>query len=100
MNSYSNMQSWDGDTPDRRFRWVLRRFQIWKDHFGLEVLTMKSVSLSGLVHALKIALNETGYNPKDFLRTPDGINLAFQYDYDIASQHYVNVVYNRVKKYL
>jgi len=88
-----------GDSLDKRFRWVQRRFMIWKDYFNMNVLTMKTVTLSGLVHSIKIGMAKTLLGPRDFLRTQEGYELARQYDY-ADSTHYVDVIYNRVKKYL
>lgn len=89
-----------GDSPDKRYRWVLRRVVIWRDYFNLDVLTMKSISTSGLVHELKIALSK--YDKMDlrsFLSSEEGLCLARQYGYG-TNIHYVEVIYNKVKKYL
>lgn len=87
-----------GDTPDRRFRWVLRRVVIWKDYFGLAVLTMKTIAMSGLVHELKQGMASTGLGLRDYLKTAEGKSLAQRYGYT-SDAHYVDIIMDKVKKY-
>ena len=93
------LNSRPGDTPDKRFRWVLRRVVIWREHFNMDVLTMKSIAMSGLVHHLRTSLERTGLSLREFLRSSEGKQLALQYGYD-SEAHYVEVIVNKVKKYL
>lgn len=85
------------DTPERKFRWVQRRFAIWQTHFELPVLTMKSVAMSGLVHELKMALSATGMSLNRFLKTSDGEQLAQKYGY--TNREYVTILMDKVGVY-
>lgn len=87
-----------GDSPDRRFRWVLRRVVIWRDYFDLPVLTMKTITMSGLVHELKQGMASTGLALRDYLKTPAGKSLAQRYGYT-SDAHYVDIILDKVKKY-
>ena len=85
------------DTPERKFRWVQRRFAIWQTHFDLPVLTMKSVAMSGLVHELKLALSANGMSLNRFLKTSDGEQLAARYGY--TNREYVTILMDKVGVY-
>ena len=85
------------DTPERKFRWVQRRFAIWQTEFKLPVLTMKSVAMSGFVHELKTALSNNGMSLRQFLRSSDGKQLAERYGY--TNGEYVNIVMDKVGVY-
>lgn len=87
-----------GDSSDRRFRWVLRRVMIWRDYFGLPVLTMKTIAMSGLVHELKQGMAITGLALREYLKTPAGKSLAQRYGYT-SDAHYVDIILDKVRKY-
>jgi len=83
------------ETADRKFRWVMRQFDIWCENFGYPYLTMKSVVTSGLVHELKLGMEQTGLSLRDYLKTDAGQKLAARYDY--TNSYYMDVIANKVK---
>ena len=85
------------DTPERKFRWIQRRFAIWQEYFDLPVLTMKSVAMSGLVHEIRSGMCKTGLSLRDFLKSETGRTVAAKFDF--TSESYVSVVYDKVKIY-
>ena len=89
--------SYQEQTEDRKFRWVLRRMVIWREHFHIDVLTMKSVAMSGIVHELKIGAKNTNCSLREYLRTEEGKSIAERFGY--TSEHYIDVVANKVGVY-
>ena len=83
---------------ERKFRWVLRRVVIWREHFSIPVLTMKTISLSGLVHAVKEGMNETGLSLRDYLKSEYGKQLATIWGFKAFD--YVNVIYEKVRWFI
>jgi hypothetical protein len=83
---------------ERKFRWVLRRMVIWREYFDIPVLTMKSVSLSGLVHAVKEGMKETNLNLRDYLKSEHGKQLAITWGFKAFD--YVNVIYEKVRWFI
>ena len=83
---------------ERKFRWVLRRVVIWREHFGIPVLTMKTISLSGLVHAITEGMKETKLPLRDYLKSEYGKQLAMIWGFKAFD--YVNVIYEKVRWYV
>lgn len=83
---------------DRRFRWLYRKVQVFRNHVGMPWLTMKVISNSGFLHYLQKGMNETGLEIKAFLRTDKGQDLMNRYGYD--SKHAIDNVTHKYKDYL
>lgn len=83
---------------ERKFRWVLRRVVIWREHFGIPVLTMKTISLSGLVHAITEGMKATELPLRDYLKSEYGKQLAMVWGFKAFD--YVNVIYEKVRWYV
>lgn len=83
---------------ERKFRWVLRRVVIWRDYFGIPVLTMKTISLSGLVHAVKVGMAQNNLSLREYLKSQDGQQLATIWGFKAFD--YVNVIYEKVRWYI
>lgn len=86
------------DSEDRRFRWIYRKVQIFRDHVGMPWLTMKIIQNSGFAHYLKIGMDKTGLGIKDFLKTGNGKELMVRYGY--TSQFAVDNVVHKYKDYV
>ena len=69
------------DSDDKFFRWVYRKVMNFRDYLGIQGLTMKNISTSGMAHYLRIGMEETGLELKEFLRTVDGQKLMDKYNY-------------------
>ena len=83
---------------ERKFRWVLRRVVIWREYFGIPILTMKTISTSGLVHAVKEGMKVTGLSLRDYLKSEYGKQLAMIWDFKAFD--YVNVIYEKVRWFI
>lgn len=68
-------------SDDRFFRWIYRRIMNFRMHLGIQGLTMKNISTSGMAHYLRLGMEETGLELKEFLRTEDGQKLMEKYNY-------------------
>ena len=69
------------DSDDKCFRWVYRKIQNFRMHVGIDGLTMKNISISGMCHYLRVGMEETGMDLKSFLRTEMGEKLMNKYGY-------------------
>lgn len=86
------------DSADKRFRWIYRKVQKYRDHVGMPWLTMKIIQNSGFAHYLKIGMDKTGLGLKDFLKTEDGKELMSRYGYN--SQYAVDNIVHKYKDYV
>lgn len=86
------------DSEDRRFRWVYRKLQLYRDHVGMPWLTMKIIGNSGFAHYLQQGMEETGLDIKRFLKTEQGQELAHKYGY--TSQYAIDNLTHRYKDYV
>lgn len=86
------------DSEDRRFRWIYRKIQIFRDHVGMPWLTMKIIGNSGFAHYLKLGMDRTGLGLKDFLKTEEGKELMNRYGYN--SQYAVDNIVHKYKDYI
>jgi hypothetical protein len=86
------------DSEDRRFRWIYRKVQIFRDYVGMPWLTMKIIGNSGFAHYLQKGMEETGLEVKDFLKTDAGRELAYRYGY--TSQHAIDNLTHKYKNYV
>ena len=86
------------DSEDRRFRWIYRKLQIFRDHVGMPWLTMKINQNSGFAHYLKLGMDKTGLGIKEFLKTDQGKELMNRYGYQ--SQFAVDNVVHKYKDYV
>lgn len=86
------------DSEDRRFRWIYRKLQIFRDHVGMPWLTMKIIQNSGFTHYLKLGMDKTGLGIKEFLKTDQGKELMSRYGYQ--SQFAVDNVVHKYKDYV
>lgn len=86
------------DSDDRRFRWVYRKVQNFRDHVGIPGLTMKNIHISGMYHYLCQGMQETGLDLKSFLRSDDGHDLAEKYGFH--SDSYVDNLTHRFKDFV
>lgn len=69
------------DSDDKFFRWVYRKVMNFRDYIGIQGLTMKNISTSGMAHYLRIGMEETGLELKAFLLTETGQKLMDKYNY-------------------
>lgn len=86
-NAYALMSN------DKKFRWVYRRMQIYRDYVDMPMLTMKSLHASGLLHEIKIGMQVENLGLREFLYTDKGKKLAEQYGYN--SKSYVDILANK-----
>lgn len=70
------------DSDDKFFRWVYRKVQNFRKHVGIEEMTMKNISTSGMTYYLRKGMSETGLGLKEFLMTEDGAKLMNKYNYN------------------
>jgi hypothetical protein len=59
---------------------------------------MKTISLSGLVHAIKEGLDATKLPLRDYLKSEDGKKLAMIWGF--KANDYVNVIYEKVRMHI
>ena len=83
---------------ERKFRWVLRRVVIWREYFDIPVLTMKTISLSGLVYALQEGMREANMDLRGYLKSAHGKQIADIWGFKAFD--YVNVIYEKVRWYI
>ena len=86
------------DSNDKYFRWVYRKIQNFRDHVGIERMTMKNIHLSGFYHYLCEGMQETGLDLKTFLQSIDGQHLAEKYGFH--SDSYVDNLTHRFKDFV
>lgn len=86
------------NSEDRRFRWIYRKIQIFREHVGMPWLTMKIIQNSGFAHYLKIGMDKTGLGIKDFLKTKGGKELMLRYGYN--SQYAIDNIVHKYKDYV
>ena len=86
------------DSEDRRFRWIYRKVQKYREHVGMPWLTMKIIQNSGFAHYLKLGMDKTGLGIKEFLKTDHGTELMSRYGYN--SQFAVDNVVHKYKDYV
>ena len=86
------------DSADRRFRWIYRKVQKYREHVGMPWLTMKIIQNSGFAHYLKLGMEKSGLSIKDFLKTKEGNELMSRYGYQ--SQFAVDNVVHKYKDYV
>ena len=84
------------DSDDKFFRWVYRKLQNFRKHVGIEEMTMKNISTSGMCHYLREGMAQTGLDLKAFLRTEMGEKLMDKYNY--FSEHRIDNVTHRYKQ--
>ena len=86
------------DSADRRFRWIYRKVQKFREHVGMPWLTMKIIQNSGFAHYLKLGMDESGLGLKDFLKTEKGKALMERYGY--KSNFAVDNIVHKYKDYV
>lgn len=86
------------DSADKRFRWIYRKVQKYREHVGMPWLTMKIIQNSGFAHYLKLGMDKSGLAIKDFLRTEDGNELMLRYGYE--SKFAIDNVVHKYKDYV
>ncbi len=86
------------DSEDRRFRWIYRKVQIFRDHVGMPWLTMKIIQNSGFAHYLKLGMDNSRLAIKDFLKTEEGKCLMARYGYE--SKFAIDNVVHKYKDYV
>ena len=84
------------DSDDKFFRWVYRKIMNLRTHVGIQGLTMKNITTSGMCYYLREGMNETGLDLKEFLRTEMGENLMDKYNY--FSEYRIDNVTHRYKQ--
>ena len=70
------------DSDDKFFRWIYRKVQNFRKHVGIEEMTMKNISTSGMTYYLRQGMERTGLGLKEFLMTEDGAKLMDKYNYE------------------
>lgn len=86
------------DSEDRRFRWIYRKVQKYREHVGMPWLTMKIIQNSGFAHYLKIGIDKSGLVIKDYLKTEEGKELMVRYGYE--SKFAIDNVVHKYKDYV
>jgi len=86
------------DSADRRFRWIYRKVQKYREHVGMPWLTMKIIQNSGFTHYLKLGMDKSGLAIKDFLKTEEGNELLLRYGYE--SKFAIDNVVHKYKDYV
>ena len=86
------------DSEDRRFRWIYRKVQKYREHVGMPWLTMKIIQNSGFTHYLKLGLDKSGLAIKDYLKTEEGKELMLRYGYE--SQYAIDNIIHKYKDYV
>lgn len=86
------------DSEDRRFRWIYRKVQKYREHVGMPWLTMKIIQNSGFAHYLKLGLDKTGLTLKEYLKTEEGNKLMLRYGYN--SKFAIDNVVHKYKDYV
>ena len=86
------------DSEDRRFRWIYRKIQIYREYVGMPWLTMKIIQNSGFVHYLKIGLDKSGLPLKEYLKTKEGLKLMLRYGYE--SKYAIDNIIHKYKDYV
>lgn len=81
------------DSDDKYFRWVYRKIQTVRKHVGISNLTMKNLTLAGLLYYLRQGMDQTGLELKPFLLTEMGGKLMDKYGY--VSDYRVDNIVNR-----
>ena len=78
------------ESKDKQFRWVYRKIQIFRDYVDLPMLTMKNIQASGLLHNIRVGMEETGLDLRSFLQSDPGKSIATQYGYSL--DYYVDTI--------
>ena len=86
------------DSEDKRFRWVYRKVQKYREHVGMPWLTMKIIQNSGFAHYLKFGMDKTGLEIKEFLKTDHGKELMTRYGYE--SKFAIDNIVHKYKDYV
>ncbi len=86
------------DSDDKFFRWVYRRIMSCRKFVGIDGLTMKNLQTAGMVHYLKIGMENSGLGLKEFLLTETGEKLMDKYNY--FSEYRVDNVVARYKQFV
>ncbi len=86
------------DSEDRRFRWIYRKVQKYREYVGMPWLTMKIIQNSGFAHYLKLELDKSGLTLKDYLKTEEGKELMLRYGYE--SKYAIDNVIHKYKDYV
>ena len=73
--------AWAADSDDKNFRWVYRKVQNFRKHVGINGLTMKNISISGMAHYLREGMEQTELDLRTFLSTEMGEKLMDKYGY-------------------
>ena len=86
------------DSDDKFFRWVYRKVMNCRKFVGIDGLTMKNLQTAGMVHYLKIGMENTGLGLKEFLLTETGERLMDKYNY--FSEYRVDNIVARYKQFV
>lgn len=86
------------DTDDSRFRYFYRRIMLFRNYLGIDVLTMKNISSSGMIYYLNDGMKKSGLELKNFLRTEEGKNIAAQYGF--SDNFYIDNISAKYRQYL
>lgn len=79
---------------ERRFRWLQRRLYIVSQYFDIP-LTVGAIQDSGLLHHIKIGMEESGLPFRKYLYSDEGRKLAERYD--IFSEHAPSILIEKFK---
>ena len=81
---------------ERRFRFIQRRLMLMSKAFNIQ-LTSSNLQTSGLLHFLKIGIQETGLSFREYVKTHEAKELARRYD--LYTDLYVQILVERFEKY-
>lgn len=79
---------------ERRFRWLQRRLYIVSQYFDIP-LTVGAIQDSGLLHHIKIGMEESRLPFRKYLYSDEGRKLAERYD--IFSEHAPSILIEKFK---
>lgn len=92
----------DSDNPnneqdlERRFRFIQRRLKLIGDNAGVR-LTSGSIQSSGLLHMIKVGIEETDMPFREYVKTAECREFAKRFD--ITSELYSQILIDKFEKY-
>jgi hypothetical protein len=90
-SDYNDIQS-----VERRYRFIQRRLLLISKDLGIR-LTASGLQASGLLHYIRLGMEETGLSFREFIRTERAKWLAQRYD--IRSELYAQIIQDKLGQY-
>lgn len=97
MNALSaNDDITDVKAIEKRYRWVQRRLMLISKNFDIQ-MTSGSLGDSGLLHYIKVGMQESGLTFLEYIKSEEAQKLAWKYD--IRSGLYAQILKDKFFKY-